>query len=727
MENSNKLVVTENRGTEVPDSIEHPNFGGFFLQKYRERMLVDESEETVDHILANSYQSIGLFKNPKSEYLQKPIKMLCLGKVQSGKTSFFLGSIALAFDNGYDIAYVLGGTKLKLKEQNLGRIIESFDNNDKVKIFDVTNGFNEDVKHLIEQGYKLILVILKNASENTNLGKLKVFSEMYRDIPAVIVDDEGDEFTPGAERAKKKNVKAGRTHDKIVEIISSFNVCTFLSVTATPQANFLISTFDGVSPDRLVLVRPGEGYTGGHAFFDTNDNPHVIAIEDKDDFIDSIPSSFKDALYFFIFACALKRCGGDVKPYSMLVHPSSFSAIQDIVAFRVKNFIDYTIEPSTKDENSIAFDDLCGSLKQSYDSYIKVNGICKYSFDEICKQLNDVVSNLDVQTINYGNPDLGSYEDSLLYKIKVGGNMLGRGLTIDRLIVSYIYRDSKEAQVDTMYQRCRWFGYKSRYFDVCRVYMTKELRDKFIAIVSNEDHLWGALEAFLKSNINIKKFKRVFLLENDHLVLTRRSVANTVVSKVISSGNKADECIGISKEDKEHNRNVYLSFAKKHEKEGTFVDFDTSINHRQRHLLVNMKFTEVFDEFLSQLHYGYGSPFSVSVFQALVEKIKDNERENEILVMFMRYGMGEHRSTNDGITISRLFQGRNDGTGFKGDRYPEDVNGTNYQNVPFIQIHMVDLDNDPPLLDNSTPLISLNNPYTSTVIKLVTGDNIYED
>lgn len=727
METNDKLVVTENRESEVLDSIKQPNFSGFFIQKFRERMLADEPADTVDHILANSYQSIGLFKDPKSDILQKPLRMLCLGKVQSGKTSFFLGSIALAFDNGYDIAYVLGGTKLKLKKQNLGRIIESFDNNERIKIFDVNNGFDEDIPKLISQNYKIILVILKNAAENTNLGKLKEFSEIYKDIPTVIVDDEGDEFTPGAEKAKKKNTKAGRTHDKIVDIISSFSICTFLSVTATPQANFLISTFDGVSPDRLVLVRPGNGYTGGHAFFDTTDNPHVIEIEDKDDFIDSIPSSFKEALYFFIFSCALKRCGGDVKPYSMLVHPSSFNAIQDIVAFRVKNFIDYTIKPSIKDKNSIAFDDLCESVKKSYDSYIKDNGTCKYSPGEISNQLTDVVSNLDIQTINYGNPDLGSDEDLPLYKIKVGGNMLGRGLTIDRLIVSYIYRDSKEAQVDTMYQRCRWFGYKSKYFDVCRVYMTKELRNKFIAIVSNEDHMWGALEAFLKTNINIKKFRRVFLLENDHLVLTRRTVSNTVVLKVIASGNKPDECVDISKEEKENNRAVYLSFAKKHENDGTFVDFDNSANHRQRHLLINMKFTEVYDEFLSQLHYGYGSPFSVSVFQTLVDKIKNKEREDKILVMFMRYGVGEHRSSYDGITISRLFQGRNDGTDFKGDRYPEDVNGNKYQNIPFIQIHMVDPDNDPPLLNNSIPLISYNSPYTASVIKMVTGDNIYED
>lgn len=728
MMESNKLIVTE-KVSESGDSfgIKKPKFTGFFIEKFREKLLSEEPEETVDHILSNSFQSIGYFKDPQNLIEeQHPQKILCLGKVQSGKTSFFLGSIALAFDNGYDVAYVIGGTKLKLKKQNLGRITEAFDNNNKVKIFDVGSEFDEDIPSLIKQGYKIILVILKNTAKNTNLGKLKMFSELYSDIPAVIVDDEGDEYTPGAKKPKNKNINAGATHDEIVDIITSFKTCTFLSVTATPQANFLISTFDGISPNRLVLIRPGNGYTGGHEFFDTLDNPHVVEIEDKDDFIDSIPTSFKDALYYFIFACALKRCSGDLKPFSMLVHPSHFSTVHDIVSSRVVNFIKFTIKPSCDDRSSILYDDLCENISDAYKSYIKDNEKCSFSLAEIINQLPDVINNITTQTINHLNPDTGS-DDEHLYKIKVGGNMLGRGLTIDRLIISYIYRDSKESQVDTMYQRCRWFGYKQKYFDVCRVYMTKELRNKFMAIVSSEDHMWSALEAFQQTNINLKKFKRVFLLEHDKLVLTRRTVANTITLKVISSGNKPDECIDLSKQEQEDNRLLYISFAKKHENEGDFVDFDNSISHRQRHLIIYLKFTDFYNEFLSRLHFGYGSPFSTSLFQTIIERIKKGEVEDKICVMLMRYGVGEYRSSNTGITISRLFQGRNDGTNFKGDRYPEDIYGNKYSDMPFFQIHMVDIYHDIPQLNHSIPLISYNSPYTASTIKMVTGDNIYED
>ena len=191
MANEQGIVVTEVINNNSENYITSPVFDGYNITKFKELLCEEESEETVGHILSNAYQSICYFKNPVNDNdPQNPSKVLCLGKVQSGKTSFFLATTALAFDNGYDIAYILGGTKLKLKKQNLGRVIDSFKNNERIKIFDVNNSFDEDIPSLIADGYKIILVILKNAAENTNLGKLKEFSIKYHDIPAVIVCDE---------------------------------------------------------------------------------------------------------------------------------------------------------------------------------------------------------------------------------------------------------------------------------------------------------------------------------------------------------------------------------------------------------------------------------------------------------------------------------------------------------------------------------------------------------
>ena len=83
---------------------------GPFKKCLAEHMRKSWSEESINSVFSNATQALLKFISPKSPF-EKMTKLLCLGKVQSGKTAFFISSIALAFDNGYDIAYVIGGTK----------------------------------------------------------------------------------------------------------------------------------------------------------------------------------------------------------------------------------------------------------------------------------------------------------------------------------------------------------------------------------------------------------------------------------------------------------------------------------------------------------------------------------------------------------------------------------------------------------------------------------------
>ena len=51
---------------------------------------------------------------------------MLLGKIQSGKTKTFLGAIALAFDNGFDIAVILTKGTKALARQTLERVRRDF-------------------------------------------------------------------------------------------------------------------------------------------------------------------------------------------------------------------------------------------------------------------------------------------------------------------------------------------------------------------------------------------------------------------------------------------------------------------------------------------------------------------------------------------------------------------------------------------------------------------------
>src|SRR5947208_1011327 len=51
---------------------------------------------------------------------------MLLGKIQSGKTRTFLGVIALAFDNGFDVAVVFTKGTNALAQQTLARLNKDF-------------------------------------------------------------------------------------------------------------------------------------------------------------------------------------------------------------------------------------------------------------------------------------------------------------------------------------------------------------------------------------------------------------------------------------------------------------------------------------------------------------------------------------------------------------------------------------------------------------------------
>lgn len=703
--------------------IKKPKIDGECISKLYEHMLLGGMRpDNITHIFSNAYKVLSYLVNP---YLKtsKKNRVLCLGKVQSGKTAFFISSIALSFDNGYNLAYVIGGTKTKLKEQNYERLCSEFLNNEKIKILSVDKNLTEDPRELIEKGFKVILVALKNVSSDTaNLGVVEYYSNLLRDIPSLIIDDEGDECSPGAPKLKSKNSKAGRTHDVLSDILENIDICTFLSVTATPQANFLISTIDSLSPDFALLVEPGYGYTGGNSFHDTFDNKHVIEIKDSDCFEYSIPETFKSSLYFFIFSILTQKSRKINEPYSMLVHPSSLTKVQTMVVEKIRDFLEY-IRNILLNSKNISFEQIYELIyisgKDSVNDFSDFSDFKHKTSDYIVEILNQMC----VYEFNVSATGRQSIEEEQMnlykYKIYVGGNMLGRGLTIKNLNVTYIYRDSKVTQIDTLYQRARWFGYKSSYFDICRVYMTKELKEKFIDTVENENDMWTSINSFLLTKTDIKKFPRIFTLNNEKLRLTRASVAKTIVVDRVNPGYDYDRTIALTNEQKSYNRSLYNSLLTKYEKVGQPVQFGSSVT--QTHFIVELAYTEFFDEFISKYIFPRGSKFGIKSFEKLLEQVKQGSYENKIQVVFMRYKTGEYRTPiSNGNAIKELPQSYDNGTG-----YPGDKKLTGFEKELHIQLHPVYIDKEAP--ENIIPIIALNNPITAFNVRYVTGDNYYEE
>jgi len=106
---------------------------------------------------------------------------ILLGKIQGGKTRAFIGMIALAFDNTYDMAIILTkGTKALARQtfQRLKRDFSDFIDSDKIQLYDILHIPENLPKYVLRQ--KLIMIVKK---ETNNLERIiRALVETYPDF-----------------------------------------------------------------------------------------------------------------------------------------------------------------------------------------------------------------------------------------------------------------------------------------------------------------------------------------------------------------------------------------------------------------------------------------------------------------------------------------------------------------------------------------------------------------
>ncbi|MBQ6282890.1 MAG: hypothetical protein IJK66_05115 [Bacilli bacterium] len=680
-------------------------------------MLETWSEESLNSVFSNSIKALTKFVNPNSKY-ENMTKVLCLGKVQSGKTAFFISSIALAFDNGYDIAYVIGGTKNNLLTQNKDRIRSEFYNNDDILIMDINNADSAKIKQQINNGCKVILMVLKHksATSEQNLANLEKLTSSLNDVASLIVDDEGDEYSPGA---KNRQLTISQS---ILTCVSYIKRGTYLSVTATPQSNLLLSTrLNNLSPDSCVLVEPGVGYTGASVFHDTCKNPLVKAISDTDDFELGIPKSFSEALKYYLIGAAVRALRNDDSQHSMLVHPSSKTKIQSTVYDRVKSEL-HNITTILSDAKSFGYDDLLYEFEKVYID-MKENIRFYYpNFNDVIEQIKKNLNRTDVFQINTteeSNKDIDEGIDKYYkYKILVGGNMLERGITVKNLAVTYIYRSAKQNPIDSTLQRARWFGYKESYLDLCRVYMTNEMKEYFVAINTHEEFLWKTVEEFLKTNKPMQCMKRIFVLNDEKLILTRKSVSKTIRVGSISQGYSYSKSINYeNKKDYQKNYSIinqYLLDLDNNDCEKKEYLYGGNKGKHKHKCYINISLKEFYEKVVSKLIFPRDSSINDFVFRIIIDAIDNNFIEDKFVLVKMRDGENEFRSTiANGMAIKELPESYQVSNDYPGDKaiYNDELN---------VQIHNVYTEENDK--GDIIPILTINYPYDKIWTNYVTGE-----
>lgn len=502
-----------------------------YWERYRAYLEEDMgwSRSVCDTIGKDAWDILSLTHDPRDEHFST--KGLVIGNVQSGKTANYLGLLCRAADVGYKYLVVLAATTNDLREQTQKRIEEGFigfrlvqDESDK-KLFKteyvgVGDGVPESFRHpnpgtSRQDDFKKakmetflqfgadnvkepwVFVIKKNVSTLNNLITWLRQQNISKEDRLLLIDDEADYASINTKASKDKISTINRL---IRDLYLLFPCRTYIGYTATPYANILIDRDandeehgEDLFPRNFIYtLSPSDSYFGADKIFaDVSDEEEGIGrcryvrfIDDcvapnkKDVDILDLPETLKDAIRTFLLAATLwkMRLNGRSQNMTMLVNVTQFNHIQR----QYRTLIDYYVEDEIvsplklysslpadmADDNSRAIRELHRIWNCEY------GDACGLSWEKVLPRLLQMAKSLRTALINSASIDSLEYETGQECVIAIGGNRLSRGLTLEGLIVSYFARNSRA--YDTLMQMSRWFGHRTGYEDLCRVWMTAE-------------------------------------------------------------------------------------------------------------------------------------------------------------------------------------------------------------------------------------------------------------
>lgn len=268
---------------------------------------------------------------------------------------------------------------------------------------------------------------------------------------------------------------------------------------------------------------PLSSYTGGEVYYRLlEDVPLCVEADESED-------SLKTALRAYLVASAIRlmrakapgplsaerqrfdsRVAATLPPMSMLIHPSSAMEDHFAVADRVLNWsaalADGTVMPDSDASRGrrlgtaglvADLDDNTHEWKRWLSEYARAASIVharlgldaeqyvpgEDQWDAVRKLLvTEVIPGTRVAVINSDEnaddrPNFSPWFDGTAWRspknlstIFVSGNVMSRGLTLEGLTTTLFLRTSGTDLADTQMQMQRWFGYRAKIIDLCRVF-----------------------------------------------------------------------------------------------------------------------------------------------------------------------------------------------------------------------------------------------------------------
>lgn len=623
---------------------------------------------------------------------------LAVGYVQSGKTMSFTTLTALAADNGYRIIIYLTGTKTNLQNQTASRLkkdlhIDEIDESLNYHVIDDLSDSTGLQMFLTHTKALILIPILKHKKHIDSLASLLHSPSIRTSLnqyATLIIDDEADQAslnTCAHKNAKKEDWEKdeqSKTYESIIQLKRALPNHSYIQYTATPQSLLLIDTSDILSPKYHTVLTPGEGYTGGNFFFKQYPKLFIRTIPDED--IDSpqhplteCPKTLELALQQFIISVIYKVFIRKEQSYlSMMIHIDGTQAANTKYYNWVKELMMYWISACVDPVNKDLFKK---ELEPAY--YDLVQTIADLpSLDEIFEKFSTALLYIKAYLVQGGeNNDIDW--NSQRGHILVGANMLNRGFTVEKLSMTYMPRtNSSTATADTIEQRCRFFGYKLNYADVCRIYVSEKAKQEFTEYVEHEEILRDALKQCPHSTIAEYQQRAKALIISGILKPTRKNVLSKDYIKHQLSGWKQYRSADFLAE----NLSLLNEFVASHK--DLFIRDQAYSQAKRNHRHVDVSINEAI-ALLSQFQY-YDAELRdrrSSTIQYL--RYKETEDPDAIVRIYeMSFLEVRSRALKDDLKPGNLQAGESTdgGVAYPGDRAFKD------DSILTIQLHRIKLD-----------------------------------
>ncbi|MBI9091105.1 MAG: Z1 domain-containing protein, partial [Desulfobacterium sp.] len=391
----------------------------------------------------------------------------------------------------------------------------------------------------------VIFVVKKNVSILKNLiDWLRNNNSELNRFPMLLIDDEADHASVDT---SKKDDDPTATNSRIRELLSLFEQSSYLGYTATPFANIFIDpeTDDDMLKDDLfpsdfiISLDTPSNYIGAKRIFEEGGDIDIVReIDDyedilplkhkKNEFPATLPPSLYEAVRTFILVKAIRNLRDQKNNHnSMLINVSRFTDVQSNIKWQVHEYLT-ELRVAIRNHYALSVHDAKNNSRMAslMETWNKEFSESEFKWEKIQEELAAAVSPIRVIEVNgskksepldYNKHDYPNGRNI----IAIGGLSLSRGLTLEGLTVSYFLRNS--IMYDTLMQMGRWFGYRSNFEDICRVYMSEEASSWYAHISSVTEELREEFRHMEKAKMAPKDFGLCVRSHPLSLIVTARN------------------------------------------------------------------------------------------------------------------------------------------------------------------------------------------------------------